>query len=93
MVRMIEISGPRTLVAFDGRVLELFGNDRSRRIHVEQILCAEVQRGELLVDDGAVLSLRLTDGQSVAVPFAASCRPALDELVAALGDGAELRPI
>jgi hypothetical protein len=93
MLRMIEIAGPRTLVAFDGRVLELFGNDRSRRIHVDQILSAEIQHGQLLVDDGAVLSVRLTDGQRVTVPFAASCGPELEHLVTALGAGAELRPI
>ena len=83
---MIEIVGPRTLLAFDGRVLELFGSDRSRRIHVRQILTAEIQRGGLLLEDGPVLDLRLIDGHHVAVRFAGGgeLERDLERLVAAL---------
>ena len=81
---MIEIAGSRTVLAFDGRVLELFSTRSSRRIHVEQILGAEVQRGRLIVDEAAVLELRLIDGQELTVPFAATARGALEHLVAVL---------
>jgi hypothetical protein len=67
---VIEIIGPRALVAFDGRVLELFAYERSRRIHVRQILSAEIQRGGLLLEDGPVLDLRLLDGRHISVRFA-----------------------
>jgi hypothetical protein len=67
---VIEIVGPRTLVSFDGRVVELFGPDRSRRIHVSQILSAEIGRGGLLREDGPMLDLRLVDGRRVSVRFA-----------------------
>jgi hypothetical protein len=66
---MIEIAGPRALVAFDGRVLELFGPERSRRIHVRQILSAEIERGGLLLEDGPMLGLRLIDGRHVSIRF------------------------
>ena len=81
---MIEIAGAQTLVSFDGRVLELFSARTSRRIHVEQILDAEVQAGGLIVGEGATLGLRLIDGQELALPFPATRRPALERLVAAL---------
>lgn len=81
---MIEIAGSRTLVTFDGRVLELFSYRSSRRIHIEQILAAEVHRGSLMVGDGAILELQLVDGQAIAVPFAAVHHEELERLVAAL---------
>jgi hypothetical protein len=67
---VIEIIGPRALVAFDGRVLELFTSERSRRVHVRQILSAEIQRGGLLLQDGPKLELRLVDGRHISVRFA-----------------------
>ena len=81
---VIEIAGGRTVLAFDGRVLELFSTRSSRRIHVEQILGAEVQRGRLIVDEAAVLELRLVDGQELLVPFAAAARVTLERLVSML---------
>jgi hypothetical protein len=81
---VIEIAGGRTVLAFDGRVLELFSTRSSRRIHVEQILGAEVQRGRLIVDEAAVLELRLVDGQELLVPFAAAARVMLERLVSML---------
>lgn len=81
---MIEIAGPRTVLAFDGRVLELFSTLSSRRIHIEQILGAEVQSGALMVGEAAVLELRLVDGQELAVSFAATDRRQLQQLVEAL---------
>jgi hypothetical protein len=82
--QMIEIAGSRTVLSFDGRVLELFSTRSSRRIHVDQILGAEVQPGRLMVGDAAVLELRLADGQELAVPFAAADWPRLEQLVDAL---------
>jgi hypothetical protein len=67
---VIEVIGPRALVAFDGRVLELFTSERSRRIHIRQILSAEIQRGGLLLEDGPMLDLRLVDGRHISVRFA-----------------------
>jgi hypothetical protein len=81
---MIEISGTRTVLAFDGRVLELFSTLSSRRIHIEQILGAEVQSGRLMVGEAAVLELRLVDGQELAVSFAPGDRHLLEQLVEAL---------
>ena len=37
-----------------------------------------------MVGDGAILELRLVDGQAIAVPFPATRRPELERLVAAL---------
>jgi hypothetical protein len=81
---VIEIAGGRTVLAFDGRVLELFSSRSSRRIHVDQILGAEVQRGRLIVDEAAVLELRLIDGQELLVPFAVTARTTLERLVSML---------
>ena len=81
---MIEIAGLRTVLSFDGRVLELFSTLSSRRIHVEQILGAEVHAGRLMVGEAAVLELRLMDGQELAVAFAAADRLRLEQLVDAL---------
>jgi hypothetical protein len=83
---VIEIIGPRALVAFDGRVLELFASERSRRIHVTQILSVEIQRGGLLLEDGLVLDLRLVDGRHISVRFAdgRELEGDLERLVAAL---------
>lgn len=67
---MIEIIGPRALVAFDGRVLEVFSAERSRRFHVRQIRSVEIQRGGLLLEDGPMLDLRLIDGRRISVRFA-----------------------
>jgi hypothetical protein len=69
-----------------GPQLAEVGRDReaSRRIHVEQILGAEVQHGRLIVDEAAVLELRLVDGQELMVPFTAAARTALERLVAVL---------
>jgi hypothetical protein len=83
---VIEIIGPRALVAFDGRVLELFASERSRRIHVRQIRSAEIQRGGLLLEEGPVLELRLLDGRHISVRFADghALENDLERLVAAL---------
>lgn len=81
---MIEITGPRTLLSFDGRVLELFSTRSSRRIHIDQILGAEVQAGRLMVGDAAVLELRLADGQELALSFPAADRGRLEQLVGEL---------
>jgi hypothetical protein len=81
---MIEIAGPRTVLSFDGRVLELFSTLSSRRIHIDQILGAEVQPGRLMVGESAVLELRLVDGQELAVAFAAADRLLLEQLVGEL---------
>jgi hypothetical protein len=67
---MIEIIGPRALLAFDGRVLEVFAAEHSRRFHVRQIRCVEVRRGGLLLEDGPTLDLRLIDGRRISVNFA-----------------------
>lgn len=67
---MIEIIGPRTLVAFDGRVLEVFAAERSRRFHVRQVRSAEIRRGGVLLGDGLTLELCMSDGRHISVDFA-----------------------
>ena len=62
MCTMIEIIGPRALLAFDGRVLEVFAAERSRRFHVRQIRSVEIRRGGLLLEDGPTLDLRWSTG-------------------------------
>jgi hypothetical protein len=69
-VWVIEIIGPRALIAFDGRVLEVFAAERSRRFHIRQIRSVEIRRGGLLLEDGPTLDLRLVDGRRVSVHFA-----------------------
>jgi hypothetical protein len=90
---MLEIAGPRVAAAFDGRVLELFFPDGSRRIHASQIAAAEVGRGGgLLLDDrGPVLHVRLVSGERVAVSFAGGREQIVQRLVDAL-NVRELRP-
>lgn len=68
-------------MSFDGRILELFWPDRSRRIHVQQILYAEVHTGELMLESSAILELWLLNGQSLSVAFTMGCRPGLERLV------------
>lgn len=84
---MIEVIGPRALVSFDGRIVEVFTAESSRRIHIEQILSAEVERGGLMLEEGPVLSLRLIQGQHVTVHFASGREPELERFVAALPAG------
>jgi hypothetical protein len=86
---MIEVNGPRALVAFDGRIVEVFSAESSRRIHIGQILSAEVERGGLMLEEGPVLSLRLTQGQHVTVHFASGREAELERLVAALPPGGD----
>jgi hypothetical protein len=81
---VIEIAGPRTIASFDGRVLELFWPDHSRRIHVEQILYAEVQHGELMLEPSATLNLWLVHGERVSASFAAVRELELQQLIALL---------
>ena len=89
---MLEIAGPRVAAAFDGRVLELFFPDGSRRIHATQIAAAELGRGGLLLDDGGpALHVRLISGERVAVSFASGEERGVQSLVDAL-NASELRP-
>jgi hypothetical protein len=84
MVAMIEIAGPQKLLTFDGRVIELFSGQTSRRIHVRQIIGAELSPDALLVDEGVALELSLLDGRRLRVPFAARRRSELERLVVEL---------
>ena len=89
---MLEIAGPRVAAAFDGRVLELFFPDGSRRIHASQIADAELGRGGLLLDGGGpALRVRLVSGERVSVSFAAGREALVGRLVDALNES-ELRP-
>jgi hypothetical protein len=89
---MLEIAGPRVAAAFDGRVLELFFPDGSRRIHASQIVDAELGRGGLLLDGGGpALHVRLVSGERVAVSFAAGAEHVVQRLVDALNT-CQLRP-
>jgi hypothetical protein len=89
---MLEIAGPRVAAAFDGRVLELFFPDVSRRIHVSQIAAAELGRGGLLLDgEGPALHVRLGTGERVVMSFAAGRERSVQQLVDAL-NAHELRP-
>jgi hypothetical protein len=72
-------SGP--VVAFDGRVLEIFGADAaSSRFHIAQLDAPE----SVETADGARL-LSLGDG-SVTLAFAREEAPACDRLVAAIAE-------
>ena len=89
---MLEIAGPRVAAAFDGRVLELFFPDGSRRIHATQIAAAELGRGGLLLDGGGpALHVRLLSGERLTVSFASGRESGVQSLVDAL-NASELRP-
>jgi hypothetical protein len=89
---VLEIAGPRATAAFDGRVLELFFPDGSRRIHASQIAAAEVTRGGLLLDgQGPALHVRLFSGERVSMSFPAGHEASVRRLVEALNEP-QLRP-